>query len=156
MAKKQNRRYEDLYNQLADLSMNMHKGNKRRIRIGLVLLALLPVLLIVIRWLTDSDKVVFLLIWVFCMFALCIYLISVEYIDSTLQKTLEEVTNTEAGFDELLLDSEGVRIAIQGRIHERFEEFLSEGYYETTYEGILEKRAMEAEAEKNHKDGGAE
>ena len=113
--------YEDLYNRLLERGELMHRNNKKRIRIGLVILALLPPLLIFIRWATDSDRVVFLIIWVLCMFAACIYLISIEFIDDQLQKTLSEVTEREAGFDELIPGTEQLEERIAER-HERIQE----------------------------------
>ena len=125
MPKKQDRHYEELYNRLLERGEAMHMNNKKRIRIGLIVLALLPVILIFIRWATDSDRVVFLIIWVLCMFAACIYLISIEFIDDRLQKTLAEVTEKEADFDGLIMGSEqlGERIVERHeRIHERRQE----------------------------------
>ena len=113
--------YEELYNRLLDRGEAMHLNNKKRIRIGLVVLALLPVILIFIRWATDSDRVVFLIIWVLCMFAACIYLISIEFIDDQLQKTLGEVTEREADFDGLIMGSEQLGERIVER-HERIQE----------------------------------
>ena len=98
---KQDSRYEELYTQLLERGLDMHINNKKRIKVGLIILVLLPVVLGIIRRLTDSNKIVFLIIWVFCMFALCIYLITIEYIDDSIQKTLEEVTDREAVFDDL-------------------------------------------------------
>ena len=86
---KQDNRYEELYTRLLERGMDMHVSNKKRIRAGLILLLLLPVILGIILKLTESDKIVFLIIWVFCMFAICIYLISIEYIDDAVRKTLE-------------------------------------------------------------------
>lgn len=59
------------------------KKGKRIKSSGLVLL-LLPFVLGLIRWLTDSDKTVFLILWVFCMFLLAVYLVSMEYYDHVL------------------------------------------------------------------------
>lgn len=112
---RQDSRYEALYTQLLERGMDMHVNNKKRIRSGLILLLLLPAILGMIRTLTQSDKIVFLIIWVFCMFVICIYLITIEYIDDTLQKTLEEVTDREAGFDELIADSGMLEERISGR-----------------------------------------
>ncbi len=112
---RQDSRYEALYTQLLERGMDMHLNNKKRIRTGLILLLLLPVILGIARTLTQSDKIVFLIIWVFCMFVICIYLITIEYIDDTLQKTLEEVTDREANFDELLGDSGKLEEMISGR-----------------------------------------
>ncbi|MBR2707151.1 MAG: hypothetical protein IKE74_07960 [Mogibacterium sp.] len=122
---KQDRHYEDLYRRLRERGETMHMNNKKRIRIGLIVLALLPAILIFIRWATDSDRVVFLIIWVLCMFAACIYLISIEFIDYQLQKTLEEVTEREADMGRLIIGTEQIGEKIverHERIHERRQE----------------------------------
>jgi hypothetical protein len=115
-------RYEDLYNRLLDRGMALHESNKKRIRVGLVLLGLFTVLMILIRLITDSDRVVFMILWVVGMFIISIYLISVEYIDSSLNKTLVEVTEREMEFSELLPDTEEMREII----HERLTELQNE------------------------------
>lgn len=96
------KKYEALYNELLERGEQLHEGNKRRIRRGLMLLIILPFVLEFIRWMTDSDKIVFLIIWILIMFVLCAYLISIEYLDSTIENTLRDVTDTEADFDGLL------------------------------------------------------
>lgn len=103
---KRGRHYEELYMRLLERAESMHENNKKRIRIGLIVLGLLPAVLIIIRLLTDSDRVVFLIIWILCTFAVCIYLITIEFIDDSLEKTLEEVTEREADFDELIMGTE--------------------------------------------------
>lgn len=118
---KQGRHYEELYNRLRERGEAMHINNKKRIRIGLIVLALLPAILIFIRWATDSDRTVFLIIWVLCMFAACIYLISIEFIDDRLQKTLEEVTQKEADMGGLIMGTEQLGEKIVER-HERIHE----------------------------------
>ena len=117
----QDRHYEELYGRLLEKGEEMHVNNKKRIRVGLVLLALLPAVLIIIRLLTDSDRVVFLIIWILCTFAVCIYLITIEYIDDSLEKTLEEVTEREADFDELLIGTEQLGELILERRERRHE-----------------------------------
>ena len=126
MDDRQDSRYEELYQQLLERGLDMHVHNKRRIRNGMILLLLLPVILGVILWVTGSDKIVFLIIWVLCMFALSIYLISIEYIDDSVEKTLEEVTDREADFGVLFPGTEqlGERISerremIRGKIEAR-------------------------------------
>ena len=119
MFDRQNLHYEDLYVKLLEHGENLHESNKRRIRIGLAGLVVFTVLMLFVRWLTDSDKVVFLLAWISGMFAISVYLMGVEYIDSTLQETLSEVTERESDFDDLILDSDEVRERIHERIGER-------------------------------------
>lgn len=110
--------YEALYARLLERGEALHRSNQKRIRIGLIFLAVFTVGMILVRWATGSDRVVFMVLWVVGMFAASIYLISVEYIDSSLQKTLEEVTERETEFGELLPDTEEVREKIYERISE--------------------------------------
>ena len=121
MDNKQDNRYEALYTQLLEHGLDMHMNNKSRIRKGLILLLLLPFILGIILKLTDSDKIVFLIIWVICMFVISIYLITIEYIDDSIQKTLEDVTDRETEFDELFTGTEQIEERINER-HERIRE----------------------------------
>ena len=119
---RQDIRYEELYNRLLERGVALHENNKKRIRIGLAFLGVFTVLMILIRLITDSDRVVFMILWVVGMFIISIYLISVEYIDDSIRKTLEEVSDRETDFGELLPDSEQVRERVHSRIHERHDE----------------------------------
>ena len=119
---KQDIRYEELYNRLLERGVALHENNKKRIRAGLIFLIVFTVLMILIRLITDSDRVVFMILWVVGMFVASIYLISVEYIDDSIRKTLEDVSEREADFGELLPDSAAVRERVHSRIHEKQEE----------------------------------
>ncbi len=68
-----------------------------------------------IRWLTGSDKAIFLLIWVLCMFAVSIYLIGVEYLDDSVQKKLKEMTDREEDFGTLLPEHSELSARIRDR-----------------------------------------
>ena len=105
MAKKKSRqddRYEKLYAELLTQTELLHQSNKRRIRRGLWGLLVMPLVLAVLLWLTDSSRIVFLLIWVLGMFLLSAYLITVEYLDFKVLRAMEGVSHTELDFDELL------------------------------------------------------
>ena len=60
--------------------------------VGLIFLVILPVILGLVLWITGSSKIVFLIIWILCMFALCAYLISVEYLDDSMQRPVDGLT----------------------------------------------------------------
>ena len=139
---KQDIRYEELYNRLLERGMALHESNKKRIRAGLIFLGVFTVLMILIRLITDSDRVVFMILWVVGMFAASIYLISVEYIDDSIQKTLEEVSEREADFDDLLPDSVAVREMVQSRIQGGQEEIKAR------YFDRRRSKAPESEGEK--------
>ena len=68
-----------------------HQANQMGLRIGVIWLFALPVLLAVIRRMTDSSKVAFLLIWIVGMFLIAGVLVFVAYSDSELKRTLGEV-----------------------------------------------------------------
>lgn len=139
---RQDTRYEELYNRLLERGMALHENNKKRIRIGLIFLIVFTVLMILIRMITDSDRVVFMILWVVGMFASSIYLISVEYIDDSIRKTLEDVSDREADFGELLPDTEQVREKVQSRIQEKQEQIHTRyinHWHESTPESEDEK-----------------
>lgn len=118
--------YEELYTELLGRGEMLHESNKRRIRRGLVILVILPFILEFIRWITDSDKVVFLIIWILIMFVLSAYLISIEYLDYTVEETLKDVTDIEADFDGLLPKPELRRADLHERISARFAELRAQ------------------------------
>ena len=121
-----NRKYEELYTELLGRGEMLHQSNKKRIRRGIIILIILPFVLEFIRWMTDSDKVVFLIIWIIIMFVLSAYLISIEYLDYTIEETLRDVTDTEADFGELLPRPELRRGDLHERIRERFTELRAQ------------------------------
>ena len=106
MSQNKDTRYEHLYTEMVTYALTLHEKNKKRIKAGTISLLVLPVVLAVIRWLTDSDKLVFLLIWVLCMFMIAAYLIGVAYLDESIQKKLQELTGTEEDFDGLIDERE--------------------------------------------------
>ena len=112
----QDNRYEQLYEGILSRAVWLHERNKTMIKWGSIMLIVLPVILFVVRWLTHSDKMVFLLIWVFCLFALAAFLIAVEYLDHTVQKTIREITDGEAEFDDLLQPHKALPGKIIGRV----------------------------------------
>ena len=116
--KTQDNRYEQLYTEMWEYTEQLHRRNKSRIKYGTIVLILLPLILGLIRWLTDSDKTFFLLIWVFCMFLLSAYLIGVEYLDHSVQKKMEKLTDHEAGFSNLL-EVDQKRSEVREKIRER-------------------------------------
>lgn len=122
MDRMKEKHYEELFNRLLERGNTLHASNKKRIRIGLIFLAVFTVGMIAIRYMTDSDRATFLIIWVIGMFAISIYLIGIEYIDNSIARTLEDVTEMDAGWDELIPDSETVRGRVQGRIDDRRDE----------------------------------
>ena len=93
-------RKDDLYNRLSSFAHEQHEKNRKRIKVSGIVLLLLPVALELIRLLTGSDKTVFLIIWILCMFVISAYLVSVEYFDYRLQNSIGNTDDTEEGGNE--------------------------------------------------------
>lgn len=84
-----------LYGKLLTYAEQIHQDNKRRIKHGFISLIIIPVLLIIIRLLTDSSRIVFLIVWIACMFVAAAFLIFIAYVDWQLQSTLNELAKDE-------------------------------------------------------------
>ena len=103
MKKKEKNTTDKLYAKLLIFAEELHMGNKRRIRNGFISLAVMPVILVIIRLLTESSRVVFLILWIISMFVAAAFLIFVAFVDRQLQDTLNELSQTEKQeFDSLL------------------------------------------------------
>lgn len=92
----------DRYRVLDTIAQDFHEKKRKRLKGSAIVLVLLPVVLGLIRWVTDSDKVVFLFIWVLCMFVISIYLVSLEYLDEVFQSKFDPnaADGAEEGEDE--------------------------------------------------------
>ncbi len=77
---------DNRYNNLSSYADQVHEKTKKRIKYSGIVLILLPVVLGLIRWMTHSDKIFFLVIWILCMFAISAYLVSVEYYDHAIHR----------------------------------------------------------------------
>ena len=130
MNQKQDIRYDNLYAEMLQYVKELHEKNKKRIKTGIILLFVLPVVLGLVRWLTDSDKTVFLILWVIGMFILAAYLISIEYMDHTIQEKLKTMTDTEEDFGGLLDDYDGIPEKVIRKVERKWKEAKDEEHSE--------------------------
>lgn len=79
------------YEKLLPAAEDSHLKNQRRLRSGVVWLFVLPILLLIIRNMTDSSKIAFLILWIIGMFLIAAFLVFVAYMDDELQKNLSEL-----------------------------------------------------------------
>lgn len=96
-------RYKQLYQKMVQQAAALHKRNSKRIKVSIILMILLPFILAAIRWMTDSNKTVFLVIWVICMFALAAYMIGIAYLD---ERVSDQMTVPEGEGPDSLMDDE--------------------------------------------------
>lgn len=86
-------KYEAIYEKVLDYERQLHLKNQKRIRIGLKCLWIIPLIFLFFLFWTDSNKVVFLILWIVSLFVLASYLIVVEYMDFNLQAQLRELVD---------------------------------------------------------------
>lgn len=95
-------KYEEMYEKLLVYEQKMHETNQKRIKIGLKCIWIIPLIFLALLFWTDSNKVVFLILWIASLFGIAVYLILVEYADYNLQEKLSEITNEERKPEALL------------------------------------------------------
>lgn len=93
---KQQNRYKQLYQELRTQQEKLHEQNRKRIHIGIRLILFVPLLFLLLMFLTDSRKVVFLTLWIASLFLIAAYLFYVEYADFRIQKLMAELGKKEA------------------------------------------------------------
>lgn len=95
------KKYSQLYQALLQEVLQFHNGNQRRIRKGMLSLLLVPLVFLVLLFLSEGSRVIFLLLWIVSMFGIAAYLIAVEYIDYEMQNKVKKITNKEVELDQL-------------------------------------------------------
>ena len=89
------RDYEEIFQKVLDYEQTLHEKNRKRIKIGLKCIWIVPLFFLALLFLTGSNKVIFLILWIVSLFALSIYLIVVEYMDYNLQEKIMELKGEE-------------------------------------------------------------
>ncbi len=87
--------YRQLFQQLIREEEQLHVENQKRIRAGIQCLIWVPLLFLVLLFLTEGEKVIFLVLWVVSLFMIASYLICIEYIDFKAQERLHSYTEEE-------------------------------------------------------------
>ncbi len=81
---------EEAFDRIIAYEQDLHIKNQRRIKIGIRLLLIIPLIFLAIMFEMESNKVVFLTLWIVSLFVLAIYLIGIEFMDYELQMKLRE------------------------------------------------------------------
>lgn len=95
------KKYSQLYQALLQEVLQFHSGNQRRIRKGMLSLLLVPLVFLVLLFLSEGSRVIFLLLWIVSMFGIAAYLIAVEYIDYEMQNKVKQITKKEVELDQM-------------------------------------------------------
>ena len=88
-------RFEELFHTIMQYEKEIHRQNQKRIRIGIKCLFWIPMIFLFLLFITDSERVIFLVLWIVSLFVIAVYLIYVEYVDYKMQEKIAEISNQE-------------------------------------------------------------
>lgn len=121
----EDKKFQKMYEKLMDYESSLHEINQKRIKIGLRCIYIIPLIFLVLLFITDSSKIIFLVLWIASLFGIAIYLIGVEYVDYKLQEKMNEIGGKNDIEPESLITIEQVsqKVAgVVGKIEETKEE----------------------------------
>ena len=121
----EDKKFQEMYEKLMDYESSLHEINQKRIKIGLRCIYIIPLIFLVLLFITDSSKIIFLVLWIASLFGIAIYLIGVEYVDYKLQEKMKEIGGKNDIEPESLITIEQVsqKVAgVVGKIEETKEE----------------------------------
>ncbi|MDD6157211.1 MAG: hypothetical protein PUB52_09395 [Lachnospiraceae bacterium] len=99
---KQKKDVQQMYDRLMEYERQQHESNQKKIKVGIRLLWIIPLIFLALLFITDSSKPIFLVLWIVSLFVIAVYLIMVEYADYNLQEKINEINGNRDGFDSLL------------------------------------------------------
>lgn len=154
-----NKKYHQLYDRLLEEVEMLHERIKVGIRQGLKMLVIVPLLFMLVMFLTQGSKGIFLVLWIVSTFVIAAFLIALEYVDHGIQKRLEEITGMENALpeDSIMpeieipeIDIEELRLIAQERrsqlpLHKLKDKLAGEDAHEETAEAHDAEAANEAE-----------
>ena len=153
-----NKKYHQLYDRLLQEVELLHERIKVGIRQGLKMLVIVPLLFMLVMFLTQGSKGIFLVLWIVSTFVIAAFLIALEYVDHGIQKRLEEITGMENTLpeDSIMpdielpeIDIEELRLIAQERrnqlpLHKLKEKLAAEDTGEAPEESAEAEAAQEA------------
>lgn len=92
---KDQKNYQQLYQDMVKQQGKFHARNRKRIRSGIRCILIIPLFFLLLMFLTGSNKVIFLTLWIVSLFLLAAYLIYVEYGDFRVQQAIAEISRNE-------------------------------------------------------------
>lgn len=68
-----------------------HKRNKDRIKYGIIAMLIIPIIFLILLFVVNSSKVIFLAMWIASLFIISGYLIAIEYKDYNMTENLKGI-----------------------------------------------------------------
>ena len=100
---------EIMYDRFLELQQQVHVKNQKKIRVGLKVNIILPLVFLAISFLSNRSKLVFLVLWIVSLFGIAFYLLYVEYMDFKLQESMKEFGIFEDEENQALIGNEVVQ-----------------------------------------------
>lgn len=113
--REENEQFRKLFQQLVREEEQLHEENQRRIKAGIQCLFWVPALFLILLLLTDSEKAIFLVLWIVSLFVIASYLIYIEYLDFQSKERLQRFSD----------QAEKTNFGLIGSDLEAFEEMVS-------------------------------
>ncbi len=112
--------YEELYGKFTDYQKELHELNQKKIEIGLKVNVLLPLVFLIISFMTSGSKLIFLILWIASLFGIAFYLIYIEYSDYKLQEKMHEFGMKKETEEESLIGD--VVVIAEQQVNEQLDE----------------------------------
>lgn len=114
-----------MYEKLSQYQELEHGRNIQKLKIGIWLLWIIPIVFLLLLFITNSNKIIFLVLWIVSLFTIAIYLILVEYRDYSLQHAINDIRGlNEDDFENLIHIEETVE-QIREKSSENLENIIS-------------------------------
>lgn len=113
---KNDKKYEELYQKFVDYEEKEHIKNQQKIKVGLKLNILIPMVFLLLCFLTDGSKLLFLIMWIVLLFGIAFYLMRIEYTDYKNHERLENFGIKDINWknDDLVIPEEDIEKYRQG------------------------------------------
>jgi len=130
---------------ILDNEEQIHEDNQRRIKLGIKLVIIIPLVLMAIMFKMGSSKVVFLVLWIVSLFGISGYLIFVEYMDAQMQEKLKELgfKDENAEIKNLFSDELIVEKVIENTVMPLLEEKIEQEKSEESEPEVVEAEVVE-------------
>lgn len=107
--------YEKIYRQVKDYEAKMHEKNQRKIKMGLKVNIILPLVFLFLCFIIPGTKFLFLMLWIVSLFGIAFYLLYVEYTDYHALDKMKEFGVIDEDLDRNLMGDDIDQVLIDGR-----------------------------------------
>lgn len=92
----------DIMSKVLAFRDNAHAENVRKLKAGIKCIFTVPAAFLILLFLTESSKIIFLVLWIASLFIIAAYLIHVEYSDYKIQEMVNSLQDSGSDIDSLI------------------------------------------------------